>query len=91
MKNRRLETIINLLLLAVWLTVFGYLVVYAKRTFKMSGMDAFMLSITGFVLHYVFSLLFHELGHVLFAKIKKMRVQYVNFGLFSNAFSVFLL
>ncbi len=87
MKNRRLETIINLLLLAVWLTVFGYLVVYAKRTFKMSGMDAFMLSITGFVLHYVFSLIFHEMGHVLFAKIKKMKIQYVNFGLFSIDFS----
>ena len=87
MKNRRLETLINLLLLAVWLVVFGVLVVYAKINFNMSGMDAFMLSVTGFVLHYVFSLLFHELGHVIFLKLLKMKLQYVNFGLFSIDFT----
>ncbi len=83
MKSKKIDALVNLSIFALWIIVSAILIVYSCGIFQMSALDVFIYSLTGWILNYAFGLFFHELGHVTFAKLCKMNIRYVNFGLFS--------
>lgn len=83
MRSRKIDAIVNLIILALWMTVALVLIFFANVKFSISALDIIMYSLAGFLVHYALSLLFHELGHLIFSAFCHMRPIYVNFGLFS--------
>ena len=87
MKNRRLAAVINLSIIALFVGAVVGLTVFAKNKYQAQVLPIIIFVIAGLVLHYALSLIFHEMGHTLFAKTCKMDIKQINFGLFSIDFS----
>ena len=83
MKNRKWEVLINLAIIAVFLAVAGWLMLLTKNKYEEKLVEIIAFSVIGLIAHYQLSLVLHELGHTLLAKLCKMNVQYIDFGLFS--------
>ena len=78
--NRKTVTVVNLILFAIWLLVACILTVYAYRQFNFSNVDVIAYSLTGLLVNYLLTIAIHEIGHIICAKICKMKVARVNFG-----------
>lgn len=83
MQNNKKSPIINLLPVILCFLYFAALTTVALVFFKEHTLSVILLIFLGLIIHYVFGVIFHELGHVIAAKTQKMQVVYVNFGLFS--------
>ena len=83
MINRKLKTMVNLLLFFIWFAVACSLIVYVDRNFKMSYLDGLIYSLTGLLVNFYATVAIHELGHILFAKMFSLKPAFVNFGVFS--------
>lgn len=87
MKTNRREELINFSLFLAWLIIAVIFGVFAYSKFKsLSIADVIIYSLAGLLANYALAIVFHELGHVVFAKACEMRIAYVNFGLFSIDF-----
>lgn len=83
MENNKKGSLINLLPAILCFLYFATLTTLALVFFKEHTLSVILFILLGLVVHYVFAVIFHELGHVIAAKTQKMQVVYVNFGLFS--------
>ena len=83
MKSRKTEIAINLAILAFWIIVSVALIIFACVKLNVSPVKACIFAFIGLILNYALAVAVHELGHVIFAKICKMKLLSVNFGLFS--------
>jgi hypothetical protein len=82
MKNRKLGVVINLIIISAFLAVAIWLVFLTKNKYQDGLLHIVAFSLIGMLANYQLSLILHELGHTLFAKLCKINVKRINFGLF---------
>ena len=82
MKNKK-AFLINLILATVWVGLLVLFNLCAINFLNAKVGVAILCSVVGVVVHYFIALIFHELGHLIFAKKNKLVINRINFGLFS--------
>lgn len=83
MKKSKKLSIIDLLPAVMGATIFLIVLAFTIFLFNQNPVSAIILSLVGLVLNYVTGIAVHEAGHVIAAKKYKMRLVFVNVGLFS--------
>ncbi len=87
MKNKTKGLIIDLCALVLWIVAFVSLGLNAYFLMGEIIGETILFCLLGAIINYMLCVAFHEAGHVVFAKAKRMKVARVNFGIFSVDYS----
>lgn len=86
MKTKTKSALINRLPLVFCILIFIGEIAYMIFT-GADPIKCLLLTVSGVLVNYVLAVIIHEAGHVIFAKSNGLKVEYVNFGLFSIDFA----